>query len=233
MGLFSRQTPGKVLGSDTSGHPESTGYKSEPAQTELPALARAPKTPVRTPGAESVPPTQAASGKENRMVPPQTPKNTLLEPAPIRSASSAGSSSGLGSSRSMPNTYISQETVIEGKIMAQNEVVIDGSFKGDIISNTQVVVGKNGRLEGSVEAKAMMVCGQVVGNLHILERLEIQSTGEVYGDLETQPGALIIEKGARLEGHCIMGSNGPTKRPPQSVGPAPRLARSEPEDHPV
>ena len=168
------------------------------------------------------------------MVAPQTPKNTLLEPAPIRSSSSGGlSGSGLGAARSMPNTYISQETVIEGKIMAQNEVVIDGSFKGDIISNTQVVVGKNGRLEGSVEAKAMMVCGQVVGNLHILERLEIQSTGEVFGDLETQPGALIIEKGARLEGHCVMGTNGPTKRPPQSVGPAPRQARPEPEDHPA
>jgi cytoskeletal protein CcmA (bactofilin family) len=165
------------------------------------------------------------------MATPPTTKNTLLEPAPVRSAPTAGASApGLGATRSMPNTYISHETVIEGKIMAQNEVVIDGSFKGDIISNTQVVVGKNGRLEGSVEAKAMMVCGQVVGNLHILERLEIQSTGEVYGDLETQPGALIIEKGARLEGHCVMGTNGPTKRAPQSVGPAPRPVRPEPED---
>ncbi len=165
------------------------------------------------------------------MATPSPTKNTLLEPASARStASQSASSAGLGATRSMPNTYISHETVIEGKIMAQNEVVIDGSFKGDIISNTQVVVGKSGRLEGSVEAKAMMISGQVLGNLHILERLEIQSTGEVYGDLETQPGALIIEKGARLEGHCVMGTNGPTKRPPQSVGPAPRPARPEPEN---
>ncbi len=165
------------------------------------------------------------------MVTPSPTKNTLLEPASARStASQSASSAGLGAARSMPNTYISHETVIEGKIMAQNEVVIDGSFKGDIISNTQVVVGKSGRLEGSVEAKAMMISGQVLGNLHILERLEIQSTGEVYGDLETQPGALIIEKGARLEGHCVMGTNGPTKRPSQSVGPAPRPARPEPEN---
>ncbi|HBF33189.1 TPA: cell shape determination protein CcmA, partial [Candidatus Sumerlaeota bacterium] len=49
------------------------------------------------------------------------------------------------------------------------------------------------------------ISGKVVGNLRISERLEVLATGEVFGDLETQPGALIIEKGAKIEGRLSMG----------------------------
>ncbi|HUT24138.1 MAG TPA: polymer-forming cytoskeletal protein, partial [Sumerlaeia bacterium] len=106
---------------------------------------------------------------------------------------------------------ISGDTVFEGKALSQGELRINGTFKGEIVSNSRVIVGTAGKLEATIEAKTMVISGRVVGNLRIQERLELLSTGELYGDLETQPGALIIEKGARLEGRCSMGLAEPKK----------------------
>lgn len=130
--------------------------------------------------------------------------SNLLNEAPTnRNQNAQGASGGEGK-----ESVISGDAVFEGKITAQKELRVDGTFKGEIVSQNRVVVGPSGKLEDSkVEAKSMVVSGRVVGNLKVLERLELLSTGEIYGDLETQPGALIIEKGARLEGRCSMGLN--------------------------
>ncbi|MFP4378937.1 MAG: polymer-forming cytoskeletal protein [Candidatus Sumerlaeia bacterium] len=112
-------------------------------------------------------------------------------------------------------TFISGDTLVEGKIKTKCELRIDGGFNGEIYSSSRVIVGTNGRLEATVEANSMVVSGKVIGNLHIKERLEMLATGELYGDLETQPGALIIEKGARVEGRCTMGLN-PDKKSKQA-----------------
>ncbi|MBN1867572.1 polymer-forming cytoskeletal protein [Candidatus Sumerlaeota bacterium] len=160
-------------------------------------------------------------------------KNTLLQdPPPARRFAPEDAPAG-GPASQRPGavageTVISGDTVIEGKIMAQSELRIDGTFKGEIVSANRVIVGTAGKLEGTVEAKAMILSGRVVGNLKVSERLELQSTGELFGDLETQPGALLIEKGARLEGRCSMGlkkdksTPGPSPQPGPGGAPSPQ-----------
>ena len=139
------------------------------------------------------------------------------EDAPVTSSGVSRQPVGAG------ETVISGETTIEGKIIAQAELRIDGTFKGEIVSDSRVIVGTAGKVEGTVQAKTMVVSGRVVGNLKVHERLELQSTGELFGDLETQPGALIIEKGARLEGRCTMG----IKKDNKSVLPSPQPPKTD------
>ena len=109
------------------------------------------------------------------------------------------------STTSAQETIIGVDTMVEGKIQAKSELKINGGFKGEIISSDRILVGTSGRVEATIEAKCMTISGRVVGNHRISERLEILATGEVFGDLETQPGALIIEKGAKIEGRLSMG----------------------------
>jgi cytoskeletal protein CcmA (bactofilin family) len=191
MALFGRNIPSKVMASE------------EPEKT------KAPENPDPSP-------------KEKPMEQKAEKKNALLDvmPSKRRPGSSDGSASPAPAAptRSGNETFISGETVIEGKIQAQGELCVDGTFKGEIISSSRVLVGTAGKLEGTVKAKSLVISGKVIGNLHITERLELLSTGELYGDLETQPGALIIEKGARLEGHCSMGLGNEEK--PRQAAPA-------------
>jgi len=152
---------------------------------------------------------------------------TLLEDAEPHRRSSAQENSATaaqrGLSRGEGQTLISADTIVEGRVTAKSEIRIDGTFKGEIISDDRIVVGTSGDVEATVEAAGMVISGRVVGNLKIRERLELLSTGEIYGDLEIQPGALIIEKGAKLEGRCTMGlekaktSSRPTTEPHPTI----------------
>jgi len=147
--------------------------------------------------------------------------STLLEELNPKRRNNPEANPGEPASSSNGNeTIISGDTVFEGKVLAQAELRVDGTFKGEITSSSRVIVGTAGKVEATVEAKSMVVSGCVVGNLMVHERLEILSTGEVYGDLETQPGALIIEKGARLEGRCSMGLD--TEKAREKKGGQPR-----------
>jgi cytoskeletal protein CcmA (bactofilin family) len=185
MALFGKQTPSSKLGAEQR-------------------AAVAPRPPAAVPPRVSAP--VPAPDKEKPMEQTAAPKTAIGDPmmARRRTVEEVSPTTNSGA-RSGNETVISGDTFIEGKILAKGELVIDGGFKGEIVSSSRVIVGTAGKVEGTVEAKAMVVSGRVVGNLHILERLELLSTGELYGDLLTQPGALIIEKGARLEGRCSMG----------------------------
>jgi cytoskeletal protein CcmA (bactofilin family) len=184
MALFGRKIPSKVMPGNV-----------EPKESPSPA-ARARKEMIM----------KNEPNGHSSLLQELSPKRRLpgedVAPGAQPAAGAAGAAS---------ETVISGDTVFEGKALSQGELRINGTFKGEIVSNNRVIVGTAGKLEATVEAKAMVISGRVVGNLRIQERLELLSTGELYGDLETQPGALIIEKGARLEGRCSMGLAEPKK----------------------
>jgi cytoskeletal protein CcmA (bactofilin family) len=183
-------------------HSGASGEASAPKETaSAPPAVPKPVSPL----ASNI--TVPSPAKEKPMDQPTNTKSSLLEETvpKRRTTEDVGGLGGATRHTSGTETFISPDTVIEGKILAKGELRIDGTFKGEILSSDRVNVGTGGKLEANVEARAMVVSGQVVGNVRILERLELLSTGEIYGDLETQPGALIIEKGARIEGRCSMG----------------------------
>lgn len=173
--------------------------------------------------AGAAPPRPRELKDENR---PQEENSLMDEMSPKRQQTNASPGPGSGAATSGGSeTFVSGDTVIEGRIEAKNELRIDGTFKGEVKSNSRVVVGTAGKLEATVEAKTLVVSGRVVGNLKVHERLELLSTGEIFGDLETQPGALIIEKGARLEGRCTMGLD---ESKPRSQGESKPAAAPQP-----
>jgi cytoskeletal protein CcmA (bactofilin family) len=156
---------------------------------------------------ESPPVASAPEAKSVSTAAPISPKETLMDkPMPTaKPVQDAAPQPAPRSTTSAQETIIGVDTMIEGKIQAKSELKINGGFKGEIISSDRILVGTSGRVEATIESKCMTISGKVVGNLRITERLEILATGEVFGDLETQPGALIIEKGAKIEGRLSMG----------------------------
>jgi len=60
-----------------------------------------------------------------------------------------------------------------------------------------VTIGKNGKLEGNIRAKQVVVSGQFGGSI-TCDRLEIVSQGRVIGEVET--AQLVIEAGGQFSG---------------------------------
>ena len=119
-------------------------------------------------------------------------------------------------------TILGEDTVfLGGKIVSKGTLRIDGHVEAEIQAEDSVVVGPNGTVKANITARNVAISGKVFGNIIAHERLELQPTSEVHGDVQTGAGSLIIEGGARLEGKCIMGL---TEKPgePATVSEQPR-----------
>ena len=89
-----------------------------------------------------------------------------------------------------------------GQLRGSGGVRIEGTFEGDIALRGLVVIGETGRVTcENLRARTVIVAGTVRGNI-IAEKLEIRSTGRVWGDVITVSFA--TEDGAFLRGQIRM-----------------------------
>jgi cytoskeletal protein CcmA (bactofilin family) len=90
----------------------------------------------------------------------------------------------------------------KGELRGSGGVRIEGTFEGDIAVRGLVVVGETGRVTcQSLRANTVIVAGSVRGDI-MAEKLEIRSTGRVWGDVVTV--AFATEEGAFLRGQIRM-----------------------------
>ena len=66
----------------------------------------------------------------------------------------------------------------------------------------QLIVGESGRIEAEVKAKSVLVLGRVSGNVEASERVEIQASGIVEGDVRAP--RLLVQEGAVMNGTVEM-----------------------------
>jgi cytoskeletal protein CcmA (bactofilin family) len=90
----------------------------------------------------------------------------------------------------------------KGDLRGSGGVRIEGSFEGEINIRGLVVIGETGRVScEQMQANSVIVAGAVKGNI-VSEKLEIRSTGRVWGDVTTV--AFSTEEGAFLRGQVRM-----------------------------
>ena len=96
---------------------------------------------------------------------------------------------------------------IRGDLTGNEDMVIEGQVEGKVdLPNNQLTIGADGKVKAEIHAKGIVIIGHVIGNVIGLERVEIQATGRVEGDV-TAP-KLIVAEGAQLNGAIQMGQKG-------------------------
>jgi cytoskeletal protein CcmA (bactofilin family) len=127
------------------------------------------------------------------------------------------------SDRSM--ALIGRSVVIKGELDGSEDLTIEGHVEGKIeLRDHTLTVGTNGRIKAQVFAKAVVVLGELVGNINASEKVDIRDAGSVDGDI-VAPRVAIAE-GAHFRGSIDMqrkgapGVNGqaPAPPPPPRVG---------------
>lgn len=90
----------------------------------------------------------------------------------------------------------------KGNLGGSGGVRIEGTFEGDIAMRGLLVVGETGRLTcQTLRANTVIIAGTVKGDI-TAERLEIRSTGKVWGNVVTV--SFSTEEGAFLRGQITM-----------------------------
>ena len=96
-------------------------------------------------------------------------------------------------------SIFSRDLVIEGNVRISGDLQMDGTVVGDV-SGELIVIGQDGRAEGSVQAKSVRIYGTVSGNISA-GTVYIAETARVEGDISH--GVLSIESGAHVDGRII------------------------------
>ena len=111
---------------------------------------------------------------------------------------------------------IGKSISIKGDLTGNEDLVIDGNIEGRIdLPNNQLTIGPEGKIKADIHAKSAVVVGHVSGNVSATERIEVQASGIVDGDVRSP--RLVVQEGAVLNGAVEMGE---VKRPaPTPVEP--------------
>ncbi len=97
-------------------------------------------------------------------------------------------------------------TIIEGNIVSNGDIRIDGNLKGNLTTKGKVIIGDTGKVSGEVNCKNFEVEGSVDGKVIVAELLSLRAKSKILGDIITSK--LAIEPGAVFTGKCDMsGSN--------------------------
>jgi len=100
------------------------------------------------------------------------------------------------------SAYLGKQTFFEGKMTFEGVFRLDGKFEGEIFESGTLIVGEAASVKGKVGLHTIIVNGVVEGEIYAKVRVEIHSTGKVYGTLYAP--TLTINEGGIFEGHCKM-----------------------------
>jgi cytoskeletal protein CcmA (bactofilin family) len=109
-----------------------------------------------------------------------------------------------------PMSIISSGMKITGDLECAGVVKIDGRIDGSVTGARQVLLGRGGAVHGNVVADEIVLGGVVDGGVVAAERLELQATAVVNGDIETK--SIIVLEGARINGVVRMSDSSASSR---------------------
>ena len=96
-------------------------------------------------------------------------------------------------------SIVAQAVAIVGQLNCQDDLSLEGQFKGSIqAAEYTVVIGSNGLADGDITAKNLLVKGKVVGEISVADRIIIAKTGTIVGNL--QAAKVELENGAKYKG---------------------------------
>ena len=146
---------------------------------------RAPQGPT----APAAPPTAGAPAAQAPVVDaPASPSRPLAQPM-----------------RDVVN--IGKSVVIKGELNGSEDLTIEGQVEGKIeLRQNVLTIGPNGKIKAQLFAKAVIILGEVTGNVTATEKVDIRDNGSVDGDIAAPRVA--IAEGAHFRGSIDMQRSG-------------------------
>ena len=124
---------------------------------------------------------------------------------------------------------IGKSVVIKGELNGSEDLTIEGHVEGKIDLRDHVLtIGPNGKIKAQLNAKAIVVLGEVIGNVTATEKVDIRENGSVDGDI-TAPRVAIAE-GAHFRGSVDMANKGkPATQSQNQAKPAGPVVDARPQ----
>lgn len=172
--------------------------------------------------------------KRDESVKPAAPPAPSPAAAPTASVGAAPLASEPRTQLGRDMVNIGKSVVIKGELSGSEDLTIEGHVEGRIdLKGNVLTIGPNGKIKAEVFAKAVVVLGEVTGNVTASEKVDIRDNGSVDGDIASPRVA--IAEGAHFRGSVDMQRAGVAKpqqqaksSQPQPASPQPHQPQSQP-----
>ena len=111
----------------------------------------------------------------------------------------------------IPFSIIASDMTVIGDLETEGVVRVEGRVRGTVRVGAQILVAQGAVIEGDLHTQEAVIAGQVSGAIHARERVELQATAMVAGDILTAPnrdhrGSQGHRRGE--DGRCSAGGRG-------------------------
>jgi cytoskeletal protein CcmA (bactofilin family) len=127
-------------------------------------------------------------------------KNAPIPMTPLNAPPTVRPGSNLSNPAARALACLGPTIFVKGEISSEEDLQIDGKVEGPIsLKGHRLTVGRTAQLSSEINAREVIVYGNVSGNLRSRDRVEIKKDGQVIGDITTT--RISIEEGAYFKGH--------------------------------
>ena len=120
--------------------------------------------------------------------------------------------------RNVDVATIGKSVGVKGELSGSEDLYVDGQVEGSIsLRGQSLTIGPNGRVRANVEARNVILHGQVDGNITASDRVELRKSASLRGDIST--ARIAIDDGAYFKGNIdIQKAEAPKVEPkPQAM----------------
>jgi cytoskeletal protein CcmA (bactofilin family) len=95
-------------------------------------------------------------------------------------------------------SYIGKTMKIEGELVSEEDLTIEGDVSGTIEVSKTLTIGGNGSVSADINANVVKIIGRAKGNIVASDKVSILSQGRYTGNIQSQK--LVVAEGAILIG---------------------------------
>jgi len=99
-------------------------------------------------------------------------------------------------------SVIDNQLSISGDLDTEGTVRVDGRVEGTLHRADTLIIAAGGVVIGDVEAREVVIGGNLCGTLTVSGRVEVQSTASVEGDIRA--AAVLLQEGGTIRGHVAI-----------------------------
>ncbi|WP_045764207.1 bactofilin family protein [Xanthomonas albilineans] len=135
------------------------------------------------------------------------------------------------SGQTVVDTLIGAQVVIRGDLVFSGGLYVEGRILGKVMAEegapATLTLSEHGTIEGEVRAPVVVINGQLIGDVHATERVELAPKARVQGNVHYQ--VVEMNAGAQLTGRLIHAGSIAALAPPQVPN---AIALGDPESPP-
>ena len=128
-------------------------------------------------------------------------------------------------------SVIDNELTVSGDVCTKGTIRVDGRVEGNLHRADTLIIGAGGTVIGNIEAREVVIGGELHGNLTVSERVEVQATATITGDIRA--AAVHLLEGGTVHGHISIKPIGGEVAPTVASLPAGRRLALTPSSQAV